>query len=173
LPVEKIAGRGIATRLEPRFRRLIFGPAVPAAELVKADICHDTIQPSIETALEAEAMQILVNFQESFLVDVAGVFWLVQNVQGDSEDVAVVAMHERFKRFAIARLRAFDQRAVIWHGQGAPRRSGGSGTFSAVSAAISRPCDCHSVSCHMAAFTLRNGAFPLNGYSMNETISNS
>jgi hypothetical protein len=156
--------------LQPRFGRLIFGPAVPAAELVKANICDDAIQPGIETALETEAMQILINFQESFLVDVAGVFWLVQNVQGDSQDVAVVAMHQRFKRFAIARLRAFDQRAVVWRGQGAARRSGGSGAFSAVSAAVSRPCDCHSVSCHLAAFTLRNGAFPLNAYSINKTI---
>jgi hypothetical protein len=40
----------------------------------------------------------------------------VQNVQGDSQNVAVVALHECFKRFAIARLRAFDQGSVVWRG---------------------------------------------------------
>jgi hypothetical protein len=40
----------------------------------------------------------------------------VQNVQGDSQNVAVVALHERFKRFAITRLRPFDQGSVVWRG---------------------------------------------------------
>src|ERR1700737_3462653 len=108
LPVEKIPAGSIAIRMEPEFRRLIFWPAVPATELVKANISYDAIYPRIETAVETKARQIFINFQEGFLVDVPGIFWPMQNVQCDAQDVTVVAMYERFKRFAIARLRAFD-----------------------------------------------------------------
>jgi hypothetical protein len=160
LPVEKVTGGIVATRLEPGFRRLIFGPAAPATQMIEANICYDAIHPSIETALEAEAVQILINFQKCFLVDVAGIFWLVQNVQGDSQDVTVVTMDERFKRFAITRLRAFDQGSVVWRCQRSPRRSGG-GAFSTVSAAVSGPSDCHSVSCHLVAIISRGASILL------------
>src|ERR1035441_3138368 len=68
-------------------------------------------------------------------------------------------MHERFKRFTIARLCAFDKDSVIWRGQGSPRVSDGRGAFSLISATLSRPCDRHSVGCHLAAFSERNAAY--------------
>ena len=95
--------------------------------MIEADVGDDAVRPGIKAALEAETRQILVNFQEGFLIDVAGIFGLVQNVQGDSQDVAVVAVHQLFKRFAVAALRAFDQGALIGRSQAAPRDSQGRG----------------------------------------------
>src|ERR1019366_8262241 len=64
-------------------------------------------------------------------------------------------------RFTIARLCAFDQDSIIWRGQGSPRGSGGRGAFSVVSATVSRPCDRHSIGCHLAAFSERDaGCLP-------------
>ena len=53
----------------------------------------------------------------------------MQDVQGDPQDVAVVAMHELFKRFAVAALRAFDQSSIIGRGQSSLRSSGRGGAF--------------------------------------------
>jgi len=88
VPVEKIPRGGAVMHADRGFRRLIFGPAVPTAELVQANICYNAIYPGIEAALKTEAGQILINFQERFLIDVAGVFRPVQNVQGDPQYVA-------------------------------------------------------------------------------------
>jgi hypothetical protein len=108
LAVEKISGGIFAACLLSKFRRLIFGAAAPAAKLIEANIRDDAINPGIEAAFKTEAVQILINFQESFLVNVAGVFRFVENIEGDSQDVAIVAVHEFLKRLAVTRLRALD-----------------------------------------------------------------
>ena len=81
--------------------------------MIEADVGDDAVRPGIKAALETEARQIFVNFQEGFLVDVAGIFGLAQNIEGDSQDIAVVAVDQLFKRFAVAALRAFDQGALF------------------------------------------------------------
>ena len=86
--------------------------------MIEADVGDDAVRPGIKAALETEARQIPVNFQESFLVDVAGIFRPVQNVQGDSQDIAVVAVDQFFKGFAVPGLGAFNQGALFGLGLG-------------------------------------------------------
>ena len=94
LPVEEIAGQHLAIQVRRKLGRLVFRAAASAAQMIEADIGDDTVHPGIKAALEAETRQIFVNFQESFLINVASVFGLVQDVQGNAQDVAVVAVHE-------------------------------------------------------------------------------
>src|SRR5712692_10651323 len=72
LPVEEV-GRPRLTAGDD-LRCLVFGAAVAPAHVVEAYIGDDAIDPGIKAALEAEAVQVLVDFQESFLVDVTCVF---------------------------------------------------------------------------------------------------
>ena len=117
--------------------------------MIEADVGDDAVRPGIKAALEAEARQILVNFQEGFLINVAGIFGLVQNIQGNSQDVAVVAVHQLFKRFAVAALRAFDQGALIGRSQAAPRDSRWQAEPShGISGAVNGPGDRHFVCSH-------------------------
>ena len=44
----------------------------------------------------------------------------MQNVEGDSQDIAVVAVHEVFEGFAVAALCAFDQGAFFRRAKSAP-----------------------------------------------------
>src|ERR1700726_24839 len=50
------------------FWRLIFRPSLPAAQLIQAHVGDDAVEPGIKATLEAEAMQVAVDLQESFLV---------------------------------------------------------------------------------------------------------
>jgi hypothetical protein len=40
----------------------------------------------------------------------------MENIQGDSQDVAIVAVHEFLKRLSVTRLRALNENAVVWRG---------------------------------------------------------
>ena len=64
LPVEEIAGHGIAIRVRRKLRRLVFRAAASPAQMIEADVGDDAVRPGIKAALEAEARQILVNFEE-------------------------------------------------------------------------------------------------------------
>src|ERR1700722_10018283 len=88
LPVEEIAGHSISIQIGRKFRRLIFRTAASAAQMIEAYVGDDPVRPSIEAALEAETWQIFIDFQERFLVNIAGIFGLAQNIQGNSQDIA-------------------------------------------------------------------------------------
>ncbi len=118
LTVEKIGGRSVPVQVDRKLRRLIFRAATAPPEMVEADVGDDAIHPGVETALEPKTGQIFVNFQEGFLVNVAGIFGSVQDIQSDSQDVAVVTMNQLLKRFAVATLRAFNQSSIIGRRQG-------------------------------------------------------
>jgi hypothetical protein len=59
------------------FGSLVFRAAASAAEMIETDVRNDAVHPGVETALEAKSMQILVNLDESFLIDIARVLGFV------------------------------------------------------------------------------------------------
>src|SRR2546422_11498346 len=73
LPVKEV-GRPRLTAGD-NLRRLVFRAAVAPAHVVEAHIRDDAIDPGIKAALEAEAVHVLINFKESFLVDATSVCW--------------------------------------------------------------------------------------------------
>src|SRR5260370_13162752 len=81
--------------------------------MIQADIGDNAIKPGVETAFEAEAMQVAVDLQEGFLIDVAGVFGALHQAQGKAQDVAVVSTHKLLKRKAAARLSFLDKSALF------------------------------------------------------------
>ena len=64
------------------FRRLVLRARLPAAQMVEAYVRDNAVEPSVEAALEAEAMEIAVNLEEGFLINVASVFRALHQVQG-------------------------------------------------------------------------------------------
>src|SRR6266852_4860299 len=103
------------------FRRLIFGARLPAAKVVKADIGDNAVKPGVETAFEAESVEIAVDLEEGFLVDVAGVLGALHQVQGETKDVAVVAADQLLEREPTAGLGFLDKSALFNLDQGGPR----------------------------------------------------
>ena len=45
---------------------------LPFAEMIEADVGDDAIEPGGEVGIETEGMEVFVNAEESFLVDIAG-----------------------------------------------------------------------------------------------------
>jgi hypothetical protein len=145
LPVEEIRGVRVALRIRGVIGGLVFRTAAPAAKVIEANVRYDAIHPRIETALEAEAVQILIDLNKRFLVDVSGIFGPVQDIHGDSQDVPVIPVDQFLERFAVTALRAFDQNAVIGSGQGSPRSYGCDRPLCSVAGTVQRPCDRHAV----------------------------
>jgi hypothetical protein len=44
----------------------------------------------------------------------------MQNVEGDAQNVPIVTAHEVLERFAVSRLRALDQGALVLRGKAPP-----------------------------------------------------
>src|SRR4029077_18576728 len=122
-----------------------------SAQVIEADVGNDAVRPGIKTALESETRQVFINFQEGFLIDIAGVFGLMQNIKGNSQDVAIVTLHQLFKRLSVATLGAFNQGALFGWGEISPGDTDGGGTSSRISGRVARPGDCHFLGSHRIA----------------------
>jgi hypothetical protein len=77
--------------------------------MIKTQIGHDAINPSIERALEAKVPHALVRFQERFLINVLGFAFRPGKVHGETEHRLVVVVHQFLESGAIATLRFADQ----------------------------------------------------------------
>ena len=77
--------------------------------MIERHIRHDTIEPGIEAALETEAVQVFVHPQESFLINVAGIFGAMHEVERQAQDLAVVPSHQFLECQAITGLRIANQ----------------------------------------------------------------
>jgi hypothetical protein len=84
----------------------------------------------VKAALEAEAMQIAIDLQERFLVDVTGVLGTLHQVQREAQHVAVVAAHQLLEGSAAACLGFSHQTSIVKLGQRSHRGQSGPGTGS-------------------------------------------
>src|SRR5258708_19257182 len=64
-----------------QFRRLIFRTRLSAAQVIQADVGDDAVEPGVKAALETKTMEIAVNLEESFLVDLPGVLGALHNIK--------------------------------------------------------------------------------------------
>src|ERR1700730_5777061 len=71
-----------------QFRGLVFGARLATAQMIEAHVGNDAVEPGVEAALEAETVKISVDFEESFLIDIAGVFGPLHQIQREPQDVA-------------------------------------------------------------------------------------
>ncbi len=100
-----------------QFRRLVFGTCLAAAQVVQTNVGNDAIQPGIEAAFETETVEIAVNLEERFLVDVPGVFGALHQIERQPQHVTVVAAHQFLESRAAAGLCYRDQGPLIEVGQ--------------------------------------------------------
>src|SRR5260370_12130113 len=100
LKFKKIA-RTFILPVQMYFGSLIFRTCLPPPQMIQAYVGHDAVQPGVETAFEAEAVQIAVNLKEGFLVNVARIFWTLHQVHGQPQYVAVEAAHQFLESRAI------------------------------------------------------------------------
>jgi hypothetical protein len=84
--------------------------------MIQANIRHDAVQPRIKAALESEAVKIFVCLQESFLINIAGVFRTARKIQRQTQNISIVPVHQFFKCGLVSLLGAFDQRTIIQAG---------------------------------------------------------
>src|SRR6202521_5063361 len=109
-------------------RRLVFGTRLAAAQLVEANVGHDAVEPSIKAALEAKPVEIAVHLQEGFLINVAGIFRALHQVEGQPQNVAVIAAHEFLESRSAATLRLGDEGPFVKLGKRSHRSHGGFST---------------------------------------------
>src|SRR5712671_1971496 len=116
LPLKKV-GDPLIRVPGMRFRSLIFRPRLPPPQMIQAHVRDNPIQPGVEAALKAEAMQVAVDLQESFLVNVARVLGTLHQIQRQPQHVAVVPAHQFLKRSSVSNLRFRDYTALVQLGQ--------------------------------------------------------
>src|SRR5580704_2952241 len=86
-------------------RGLIFFSAGSAAQVIERNVSHNPVQPSIEAALKSKAVQISVNPEKAFLINVAGIFTAVDQVQRQTQNFAIVAADEFLEGQTVSGLR--------------------------------------------------------------------
>src|SRR3981189_3715788 len=93
--------------------RLVFGPRLAAAQMVQASVGDDAVEPSVKAALEAETVEVTVNLEECFLIDVPRVLGTLHEIESQAQDVPVEAAHQFLESRAAARLRFRDQGPLV------------------------------------------------------------
>src|SRR6266550_7606137 len=93
LALEKV-GDALLVKAGIQFRSLIFRARLAAAQMVQANVGYDAVEPGVKAALEAETMEIAVDLQECFLVDVSGILGALHEIQGQPQDVPIIAAHQ-------------------------------------------------------------------------------
>ena len=98
------------------FRRLIFRPRLPPPQVIEAHVGHDAIKPGIKTAFESEAVQVAIDLEECFLVNVARVLGLSDRkgaiAPGMDADLALVGEDGRVVWTMAAGRVVFDARTI-------------------------------------------------------------
>src|SRR6266404_6909870 len=112
LPLEKVGNPFIRTA-SIGLGSLILRTRLPSAQMIQANIGDDAVQPRVEAALEAEAMQVAINLQERFLVNVARVLRTLHQIQRQSQHVPVIPAHQFLERSAVSGLRFRDYAALV------------------------------------------------------------
>ena len=87
----------------------LFPPDFPFAQVIETDIGHNAVQPGVETTVETKRMEVLVDPQEGFLVDIPGVLRGAKQVHGNAQDILVVTAHQCLERLGISTLSCSDQ----------------------------------------------------------------
>src|SRR5580704_3362672 len=114
-----------------RHWRLIFTAAGTAAQVIERHVGDNPVKPGVEAALKPESVQILVNPHETFLVDVPGILGTMNQIEGQPQNLSIIAMHQLLECQTIARLRIADETLLFSN----PRRR--------CLARISVECDAH------------------------------
>src|SRR5579883_2408510 len=83
------------------------------AQVVKADVRNNAINPGEKRALEAKTVQIPINLKKCFLVYILSILGAAEDIKGQPEDLPIIALYKYLKGRAIARLCAFDQETVV------------------------------------------------------------
>src|SRR5256885_14566697 len=112
LPLEKISDTFLVM-VAIHFRSLIFRTRLAPPQMIEADVRHNAVEPGVEAAFKTEAVQIAVNLQESFLINVTRVFWTLHQVQSQAQYVTVVLTHQFLESRAIAALRLHHQATLL------------------------------------------------------------
>jgi hypothetical protein len=82
--------------------------------MVEAQIRHDAVDPGVERALKAEAADVDVSTQKSFLVDVLPVFLGAGEMNRQPEYGPVILANQFFKGGGIAELCSTDELRVVY-----------------------------------------------------------
>src|ERR1700683_3553288 len=81
--------------------------------MIERDVRDNPVKPGVETAFKSEAVEIPVNPQETFLVNIPRIFAAMNQVQCQTQYFAVIAPHELLERQTVSRLRVPNERVIV------------------------------------------------------------
>ncbi len=73
--------------------------------MIQRDVRHNPVKPGIEAALKSKPVQVPVNSEKAFLINVAGIFTAVDQIQRQTQHFPVVAAHQFLKGQTVSGLR--------------------------------------------------------------------
>jgi hypothetical protein len=96
-------------------------PDLPLAQLVQADVGHDPVQPGMKAAIEPERLEVPVDAEKRFLVDIPRIFRRPQQVHGEPKHTLIVSADQLLERVLVAALGRPNQRIHVGTQSGAYR----------------------------------------------------
>jgi hypothetical protein len=81
--------------------------------MIERNVCDDPVKPGVKAALEPEAMEIPVNPQEAFLVNISRIFAAMNQIQGEPQHFSVIAPDELLEGQTVSRLRIPNERMIV------------------------------------------------------------
>src|SRR5258708_5607999 len=72
--------------------------------MIEANIGHNTVQPGVEAAIEAEGVNIAIDPQKRFLINIPRVFGRPHQVHGEPEDTLIVRANKTLEGVLVAAL---------------------------------------------------------------------
>ena len=124
LPLEKV-GDAFFAMVGSELGGLVFRPSLTPAEVIEANVGYDAVEPGVEAAFKAEAVEIPIDFEKGFLIDVPRILRPAHHVQRQAQDVAIVEADKFLESGAVARLGFGDQGPFVNLGQRCHRWQGG------------------------------------------------
>src|SRR2546428_13721232 len=82
---------------------LVSRPSLAPTEVIEANVGYDAVEPGVEAAFKAEAVEIPIDFEKGFLIDVPRILRPAHHVQRQAHDVAIVAAAKLLESGAAAR----------------------------------------------------------------------
>src|SRR5438309_1313521 len=81
--------------------------------MIETNIRNDSIDPRVESAFEAEPVQVAIDLQKGLLIGVSSILGGAQYIERQPQHLPIVAAHEQLESGTVTGLRPLNKRPVI------------------------------------------------------------
>ena len=110
---QQIRGRVVLAVVAEPVVELDVAVALGLAQMVDAEVRHDSIQPGVEARVALELADVSMDLDEALLHDVERVLLIAEESESDRVDFALIALHQDFEGPFVTALYGGDEGEVL------------------------------------------------------------